>query len=324
MMQGLYPDIKPYDDFMLPVSSLHKLYVEQCGNPQGIPVLILHGGPGAGCNTNHRRFFDPQRFRMILFDQRGAGRSTPYAELEDNNLSALLSDIDVVLNRLQVPLCILAGGSWGSTLALAFAQSQPQRIMALLLRGVFLGTDDELRWFYQGGAGHVFADHWQDFVAPLTVPERDDVIAAYYQRLIGGNELLSLSAAKQWCVWEAKAATLRPNPDMLEYCLQPHIAQPLAKLETHYFVNNCFLQPGQLIRNMPALVDIPGTIIHGRYDMVCPLSSALSLHQAWPASQLHIIRDAGHAASEAGIVDAIVRAGRDLAKTFAKEFPTAG
>lgn len=324
MMQGLYPEIKPYDDFMLPVSPLHKVYVEQCGNPQGIPVLILHGGPGAGCNSNHRRFFDPLRFRMVLFDQRGAGRSTPYAELEDNDLAALLSDIEVILKHLEVPRCIVAGGSWGCTLALAFAQSQPERIMALLLRGVFLGTDEELDWFYQGGAGHVFADCWQDFVAPLAAVERDDVVGAYYLRLTGANELLRLSAAKQWCTWEAKAATLRPNPELLEYCLQAHVALALARIETHYFVNHCFLSAGQLIQNMSPLADIPGTIIHGRYDMVCPLSSALRLHQAWPASQLQIIRDAGHAASEAGIVDAMVRAGRDMAKIFAKDFPSAG
>lgn len=313
-MQILYPEIKPYARHDVVVSDVHTLYVEECGDPEGLPILFVHGGPGAGFNSSDRRFFDPEKYRIILFDQRGSGRSKPHADLTDNTPKHLISDMEVIRNQLNIDKWILFGGSWGSTLSLLYAQAHPQRVSGLILRGIFLSRDIDLNWFYQSGAHHVFPDYWQDFVKPIPVEEREDMIAAYYKRLTGDNELAKMAAAKAWSIWEGRCATLRPNPEVVHRFAEPHLAVSLARIETHYFVNRTFLEPNQIINNAQALEGIPGIIVHGRYDMVCSLDNAFSLHQAWPDSELHIIRDAGHSSSEPGIIDALIKATNAMAK----------
>jgi len=315
-MLTLYPEVKPNDKFRLNVSALHEIYVEECGNPHGIPVLVVHGGPGAGCDATMRRFFDTTHYRIVLFDQRGAGRSLPHAELEENTTQALISDMEAIRRKLRIDRWILFGGSWGSTLSLAYAQTHPEKVLGLILRGIFLCRDQDLHWFYQDGASHVFPDYWEDYQRLIPEDERADYIAAYYKRLVGADDVLRMAAAKAWSVWEARCATLRPNHDVVEHFADPHVATSLARIEAHYFVNHIFLAKNQLLRDAPILEKIPGIIVHGRYDMVCPLDNAMDLHRAWPESHLEIVRDAGHSALEPGIVDALVRATRDMASRF--------
>lgn len=321
-MYLLYPDIRPYQSQMLPVSGGHEIYLEQSGNPQGIPVLFVHGGPGSGCQKQDRRFFDPERYRIILFDQRGAGRSAPHATLEDNNTEALIADIEAIRDLLQIERWLLFGGSWGSTLSLVYAQRYPQTVMGMILRGIFLCRPSDINWFYRQGASLIFPDYWEDFVHPIPQAERGNLVKAYYDRLTGSNELAKMSCAKAWSLWEAHCATLRPNVDLLEAFSAPHLALALARIEAHYFINNGFLEPNQILDNAPALEGIPGIIVHGRYDMVCPLDNAQSLHHVWHDSELHIIRDAGHASTEPSIADALVRATRAMARRFADDYPT--
>jgi proline iminopeptidase len=318
-MQLLFPEIRTYATHLVAVDELHTLYVEESGNPQGLPVLFVHGGPGAGCSANDRRFFDPERYRIILFDQRGAGRSTPHAELQANTSAHLVADIEAIREHLQVPAWVLFGGSWGSTLALLYAQAFPERVKAMILRGIFLCRQEDLHWFYQSGADRVFPDYWEDFQAVIPAEERADMMAAYYQRLTGPNEIAMMAAAKAWSTWEGRCATLRPNPDVVQHFAEPHRALALARIEAHYFVNAAFIAPGQLLAQADRLTGIPGVIVHGRYDMVCPLDNAFALHRAWPESELQIIRDAGHSSQEPSIVDALVRATNAMALRFAEE-----
>lgn len=317
----LYPDIKPYKTHRLTVESPHQLYIEECGNPDGIPVLFVHGGPGAGCSKQDRCFFDPERYRIILFDQRGAGRSTPHACLDKNNTPALVQDMEAIRQLLGVERWILFGGSWGSTLSLVYAESFPQRVMGLILRGIFLCRPQDLHWFYQEGASHVFPDYWEDYLHPIPEAERSDMIGAYYRLLTGSNELAKMAAAKAWSLWEGRCATLRPNHDVVDTFSDPHLALSLARIEAHYFVHQTFMEDNQILRHADKLEGIPGIIVHGRYDMICPLDNACALHQAWHDSQLNIIRDAGHASREPSIVDGLVRATRDMAKRFEGDFP---
>ncbi len=313
-MMPLYPDIKPYADHRLAVASPHELYIEECGDPEGIPVLFVHGGPGAGCNSKSRCFFNPEHYRIILFDQRGAGRSSPHAALDGNNTQALVEDIEAIREYLGIARWCLFGGSWGSTLSLVYAQTYPQRVLGLILRGVFLCREQDINWFYRHGANQVFPDYWEDFIYPIAEKDRHDLVAAYYQLLIGDNELARMSAAKAWARWEASCASLRPNHELVEHFSDPHTALSLARIEAHYFVNRGFLQTDQIIRNAGKLTGIPGIIVHGRYDMICTLDNAVSLHNSWPDSELHIVRDAGHATSDPSIVDALVRATREMAR----------
>lgn len=306
-MLTLYPDIKPNAQHRIAVDPPHELYIEESGNPEGIPVLVVHGGPGGGCEDYHRRFFDAERYRIILLDQRGAGRSQPLAELEGNTTQALIADMEVVRNFLGIDRWILFGGSWGSTLSLVYAQAYPDRVSGLVLRGIFLCRPEDIQWFYQYGASRVFPDYWQDFLAQIPEHEQSDLVSAYYRRLTSANELEQIQAAKAWSIWEGRCATLHPNPRVVEHFGHPHVAIALARIECHYFMNQSFLQPDQIIRNAGRLKDIPGIIIHGRYDMVCPLDNALALSHAWPEAELRIIRDAGHSASEPAIVDALMR-----------------
>ncbi len=307
-MAGTYPEIKPYATHQLRVDALHSLYIEESGEPEGIPVLFLHGGPGAGCEPNHRRFFDPNRYRIILFDQRGCGRSTPHAELEGNNTANLISDIESIRELLGVNGWLVFGGSWGSTLALAYAESHPNCVLGLVLRGVFLCRDREIEWFYQQGVDRIFPDYWQDFLSVIPEAERGDMVDAYYRRLTGNDEIARMAAAKAWSLWEARTATLLPNKELLKHFSSPHVALSLASIESHYFVNKAFLEPNQLLENAHKLSDIPGIIVQGRYDLICPMESAWELQQAWPNSDLRIVNDAGHAATEAGITKALVEA----------------
>ncbi|WP_431474675.1 prolyl aminopeptidase [Marinobacter sp. KM021] len=311
-MLNLYPEIEPNARHRLAVDEPHELYLEESGNPDGIPVLVVHGGPGGGCEDYHRRFFDAERFRIILMDQRGAGRSTPLAELEGNSTDTLVQDMETIRQFLGIDRWLLFGGSWGSTLSLVYAEAYPERVLGLVLRGIFLCRPRDIQWFYQEGASRVFPDYWQDFVSPIPEVERDGLVSAYYRRLTSPNELEQIQAAKAWSVWEGRCATLHPNPRVVERFAHPHVAIALARIECHYFVNQAFLAPDQIVRNAARLSGIPGVIVHGRYDMVCPLDNALELSLAWPEADLRIIRDAGHSASEPAIVDALIRAVEDV------------
>lgn len=311
-MLHLYPEVEPYARHRLTVDSPHELYLEESGNPEGIPVLVVHGGPGGGCEDYYRRFFDAERFRIILLDQRGAGRSRPLAELEGNTTQSLVDDMEQVRCFLGIERWLLFGGSWGSTLSLVYAEAHPERVLGLILRGIFLCRPEDIRWFYQDGAGRIFPDYWADYVAPIPEAERSDMVTAYYRRLTSENELVQIQAAKAWSVWEGRCATLEPNPRVVEHFAHPHTAIALARIECHYFMNQAFLEPGQILRDARRLADIPGIIVHGRYDMVCPLDNAFALRAAWPQAELRIIRDAGHSASEPAITDALMRAVDDL------------
>jgi proline iminopeptidase len=311
----LYPAIEPYAVHRLTVNGGHEVYIEECGRPDGIPAVFLHGGPGAGCGPSHRRFFDPTRYRIILFDQRGSGRSTPHAGLEQNTTWDLVSDIERVRELLGIERWLVFGGSWGSTLGLAYAETHAERVSALVLRGIFLCRPEEIDWFYQAGASWIFPDHWQDYLAPIPHAERDDLLHAYHRRLTGGDEAVRLDAAKAWSIWEGRCATLLPDQSLRTAFADARMALSLARIECHYFVNQSFMQPNQLIRDAGRLADIPGVIIHGRYDLICPLRSAWELHQAWPRADFQIIADAGHAAFEPGIARALV----DATDRFARE-----
>lgn len=307
-MRGLYPEINPNDQFTLEVDSPHSLYIEECGNPNGIPVVFLHGGPGAGCEPWHRQFFDPERYRIILFDQRGSGRSTPHASLENNTTRDLVADMETLRQHLGIRQWLVFGGSWGSTLALVYAQTHPEHVLGLVLRGIFLCRAQEIHWFYQEGASRIFPDHWQAFVAPIPDSEHHDLLHAHYQRLTGDDEIARMASAKAWSVWEGRASTLRPKSSVVEFFESAHTALSLARIEAHYFVNNSFLHTNQILNDADKLESIPGIIVHGRYDMVCPVENAWQLHQSWPMSDLQIIPDAGHSASEPGTVNALILA----------------
>lgn len=307
-MPGLYPRIKPYATHRLEVDRPHVLYIEESGVPHGIPVIFLHGGPGAGCQPYHRTYFDPEVYRIIMFDQRGCGQSTPHAELECNTTQALVADMEKIREMLGVDQWVVFGGSWGATLGLVYAQAHPKRVQALILRGVFLGRQEEIDWLYRGGLEKFYPDHWQEFIEVVSDMGSDDILAAYYKRLTGKNELARMAAAKAWARWEAITSTLTPSKTVLETFSEPHTATSLAMLESHYFMNKAFLKPNQILDNIHKIADIPGAIIQGRYDMVCPMQSAHDLYEAWPTAELDIIPDAGHSATERGIVDALVRA----------------
>lgn len=313
-MQILYPEIKPYATHSLAVDNIHILHIEECGSKTGIPVLYIHGGPGSGCRSFDRRFFDPEKYRIILFDQRGAGRSTPHAELENNSTEHLLGDIEKIREHLGVDEWVLFGGSWGSTLALLYAEKHPEQVLSLILRGVFLARKSDLHWLYQSGADRVFPDYWSEFIQPIDESERGDIVQAYYNKLSSANEIARMHAAKVWSLWEGRCATLRPSSEVVSVFSDPHLALSLARLETHYFVNRCFIEENQILEHSEKLKGISGIIIHGRYDMICPLENAVSLYNQWPDTELQIIRDAGHSAREPGIVDALVKATNKMAK----------
>lgn len=307
-MRGFYPEIQPYVRHTLAVDDMHQLYIEESGNPQGIPVVFLHGGPGAGCEPFQRCFFDPARYRIVLFDQRGCGKSTPHAELAGNTTQDLVADIERIREHLGIERWLVFGGSWGSTLGLVYAETHPERVLGLVLRGIFLCRPRDIRWFYQDGASCIFPDYWEDYLAPIPPAERGDMVKAYYTRLTGDDEVTRMAAAKAWSLWEGRTATLLPRQSVIEHFGSPFTALSLARIECHYFINDSFLRPGQILDDAHRLKNIPGVIVHGRYDVVCPVEQAFALHAAWPEAQLEIVADAGHSATECGIVDALVRA----------------
>jgi proline iminopeptidase len=310
-MQSLYPQIKPYARHTLSVEEPHLLYVDESGQADGLPVLFVHGGPGAGCDALSRRFFDPELYRIVTFDQRGCGRSMPHASLQNNTTADLIADMERIREHLGIEKWVLFGGSWGSTLSLAYAQAHPERVLALILRGIFLCRPQDFHWFYQEGASRMFPDYWEDYLAPIPASERGDLMQAFHKRLTGDDEIAQMQAARAWSMWEGRTASLRPNPQLVERFHERALS--IARIECHYFVNDAFLEPDQLLRDMPKIAHLPGIIVHGRYDVICPLDNAWALHQAWPNSELQIIRDAGHAASEPGIADALVRAANQIA-----------
>ncbi|QRY80047.1 prolyl aminopeptidase [Pseudomonas sp. PDNC002] len=313
-MQSLYPEIKPYARHELAVEEPHVLYVDESGMPDGLPVLFIHGGPGSGCDAMSRRFFDPNIYRIVTFDQRGCGRSTPYASLENNTTWHLVQDIERIREHLGIDKWVLFGGSWGSTLSLAYAQTHPERVLALIVRGIFLCRPQEIRWFYQEGASRLFPDYWEDYLAPIPADEHDDLLHAFHRRLTGPDQIAQMHAARAWSTWEGRTATLRPNPAVVERFSDPHRSLSIARIENHYFVNDGFLEPDQLLRDMHKIAHLPGVIVHGRYDVVCPLDNAWALHKAWPNSELQIVRDAGHVAGEPGITDALIRATNEIGR----------
>ena len=317
-MLTLYPAIQPFNTFRLKVDSIHELYVEESGNPNGLPIVFIHGGPGSGCGESDRCFFDPKAYRIVLFDQRGTGHSTPYACLEKNTTQDLVADIEKIREHLAIAKWVVFGGSWGSTLSLAYAQAHPNRVRGLILRGIFLGTTEEIYWFYKTtGAADIFPDYFEDFIAPLGKVDLNsiDMIATYYALLTSNDEIKRLAAAKAWSTWEGRAATLEPDLKKIEKFSNAHFALSIARIECHYFTNHCFFTENQLLKNMHKIAHIPSIIVQGRYDMICPTKQAWNLHKAWPGSELILIRDAGHSSSEPGIMDALIRA----TQTFAKQ-----
>lgn len=309
MLKNFYPEIEPFSKELLKVSDIHEIYVEQAGNPKGYPIIFLHGGPGGGTSPDHRRYFDPNFYRIILFDQRGCGQSRPFAELRENTTWDLVSDIEKIRQHLKIEKWHVFGGSWGSTLALAYAIKHSHQVSALILRGIFLCRPQEIKWFYQEGASQLFPDLWEEYLKPIPVSERSHMVKSYYQRLTSSDENIRLQAAKAWSKWEGGTSYLLPKPSAIDEFDSPEKALPFARIECHYFINNAFFETDNFIlENVSAFRKIPGIIIQGRYDVVCPAVSAWELHRAWPESQIKIIQDAGHSASEPGIRSALLEA----------------
>lgn len=314
-MGQLYPPIEPYRVQRLRVSELHEIHVEESGNPNGKPVVFVHGGPGGGCEGWHRQFFDPKRYRIVLFDQRGCGRSTPWAELRENTTWDLVADMEKIRELLGIERWAVFGGSWGSTLAIAYAESHPERTAALILRGIFLLRPEEIRWFYQEGCNYLYPDAWEHYIAPIPLAERSDFVSAYHRRLTSDDAAVRRAAARSWSIWEGATSKLIPSPDMVARYGGDDFAEAFARIECHYFVNGGFFRsPNQLLEDVPKIRHIPGVIVQGRYDVVCPMKSAWDLHRAWPEADLQVVADAGHAASEHGTLSRLI----DAADRFAR------
>lgn len=316
-MTCLYPAIEPFRTHRLKVSDLHEIHIEECGNPDGLATLFVHGGPGGGIEPWNRQFFDPKRYRIILFDQRGCGNSTPHAELRENSTWELVSDIERIREALEIDRWLVFGGSWGSTLSLSYAIKFPQRVAALILRGIFLLRQAELRWFYQDGCNWIYPDAWEAYRDAIPIAERDDFIAAYYRRLTSHDASIRIAAARAWSLWEAHTSKLMRNNEQAGRFGNGHFAEAFARIECHYFVNAGFFPyDGWLLDQIPLIRAIPAVIVQGRYDVVCPLRSAWDLHQIWPEAEFHIVPDAGHAASENGTLSRLVDATNCLADRF--------
>ena len=305
----IYPAFDAFDDGFLAVSDLHTIHFEQSGNIEGIPVIILHGGPGGGMRSEYRRYFDPQKWHIIQLSQRGCGKSTPFAELRENTTWNLVEDIEKLRTHLNIEQWAVFGGSWGSTLSLAYSQSHPDACLALFLRGIFLVRDREIKWFYQEGCSRIFPDAWEAFVEPIPAAERDDFVSAYYKRLTDERPEVRQKAAKAWSTWEASNLKLIPDNDLIESFGESNFAEAFARIECHYFINKCFFdEDNYLLNRIDRIRHLPCVIVQGRYDIVCPTESAWDLHKAWPEATLHIVADAGHAVSETGIQKELVAA----------------
>ena len=307
-MRQLYPDIKPNQSWQLKRGHIHNLYIEECGNPDGTPVSFLHGGPGTGCVPAHRRFFDPQSYRIILFDQRGCGRSLPHCCLDENTTWDLVDDIEAIRQFLNIEKFVLFGGSWGSSLALAYAQTYPQFVAAMILRGIFLCRQHEIQWFYQSGTSRFFPDYWRDFISLVDEEQRSDIVYAYHLMLTSENEITRMAAARAWVQWESRCSELTYHDHAEHKNKVSPSTLAMACIENHYFINDSFFASNQLLANMPIIEHIPAMIIHGRYDTICPLENAWQLQQAWPNSKLYITPATAHSAFEPANIDALVRA----------------
>ncbi|MBB6189170.1 prolyl aminopeptidase [Rhodanobacter sp. MP7CTX1] len=308
-LRSLYPEIEPFDSGFLKVSALHTLYYEQSGNPNGKPVVFLHGGPGGGTNAKCRRFFDPAVYRIVLFDQRGCGKSTPHAELTDNTTWDLVADIERLREQLAIDRWQVFGGSWGSTLALAYAQKHPDQVTELVLRGIFMLRRWELEWFYQKGCDALYPDAWETYLNAIPEAEQGDLMSAYYRRLTGDDAQARSDAARAWSVWEGATSFLWQDTSHIASSAEDEFALAFARIECHYFVNGGFFEhDDQLLRNVDRIRAIPTVIVQGRYDVVCPMRSAWDLHRAWPEADLRIVQDAGHSAFEPGIMHELLEA----------------
>ncbi len=309
-MQALFPGIKPNQTYRFSVENPHELYVEESGNPNGIPVIVVHGGPGAGSHPDQRRFFDPSKYRIVLFDQRGCGQSTPHSALDNNHTQALVADMEIIREKLDIEQWVILGGSWGATLALIYAQTHPKRVKAMILRSVLLGNQADKDWFFKNGANRVFPEAWDEFIKPIERKKRDNIIAAYEELLTSDNELTRMAAANAWSTWHRQCSTLRPTPEEKNQLAK---TLRLATIECHYVKNNFFMEENQILKNIMLLRNVPATIIHGRYDMISCYKNAYDLAERWPQAELITVCEAGHASHETGISDAIVRATNKLA-----------
>lgn len=318
-MIPLYPEIEPYTTHQIAMEALknkqhHQIYVEECGNPHGLPVVFLHGGPGSGCRPQHRCYFDPEIYRIILFDQRGCGRSLPHGELENNTSQFLIADMEKIRQQLDIEQWLIFGGSWGATLALIYAQQHPDKVLAMILRGVFLGRKQDIDWVYaEGGASKLFPDAWQKLVKHLPKSKQKTPLKSYYQQLTSADEIHQMAAAKTLQAWESTIVTLRDHEHQADLTQDP---APLAhsRIQLHFAVNECFIADTPILNNIDSIKDIPTIIVHGRYDIVCPIQQTWELHQAWPKSQLNIIAMTGHAAGEPALIHALISATRNMAK----------
>lgn len=310
-MRYYHPDIQPYRSHHLPVGDGHQLWVAESGNPDGIPVLVLHGGPGSGSGDRDRGFFDPRQYRIIQTDQRGCGRSTPHGSLEHNTPQHLVADLEQIRSHLGIDQWVLFGGSWGSTLALLYGQSHPDVVLGFILRGIFLGRQEDMDWLYGGAAGRIFPEHWQKFSA--AVDNARPLLQAYHAKLTGNDELEALRLAKAWAAWEGLIATLKPSPKTVAGLINPHTALSMARISAHYFVHDCFMRPNQLLEDLPSILHLPAILVHGRYDVICPMDNAWTLKQMWPDARLEIIREGGHSAHDPAIADALLRATDEMA-----------
>ena len=305
---SLFPPIEPYNDLFLEVSDLHTIHVEEAGNPDGKPVVFVHGGPGGGIETIYRQYFDPEKWRIVLFDQRGCGKSTPFAELAENTTWDLVSDMEKIRDFLHIEKWVVFGGSWGSTLSLAYAQSHPGKVKGLILRGIFLLRHKEIQWFYQEGTSNIYPDAWENYIKPIDEGERDDFLSAYYKRLTSKNRDVCLEAAKAWSVWEGSTSKLLQDEKIMQHFGEEDFSEAFARIECHYFIHKGWFDPeDQLLQNISLIRHIPGAIVQGRYDVVCPMITAWELHQAWPEAEFHIIKDSGHSMTEPGIAEKLVQ-----------------
>ncbi|MEM1393854.1 MAG: prolyl aminopeptidase [Cyanobacteria bacterium P01_H01_bin.150] len=308
-MRELYPPREAYQEGKLKVSDLHTIYFEESGNPQGKAILVLHGGPGGGCRSSYRQYFNPEKWRVIMFDQRGCGKSTPHAELRENTTWDLVSDIEKLREHLGINNWVVFGGSWGSTLSLAYSQTHPKRCIGLILRGIFMLRQKELHWFYQEGASNIFPDAWEEYLKPISPEERGDLLNAYYKRLTSEDKKVRLEAAKSWSIWEASTSKLFVDKSLKDSFGESDFADAFARIECHYFVNKGFFErEDQLLFNINKIRHIPAVIVQGRYDVVCPMISAWELHKVWSEAEFIVVPDAGHSMSEPGIQTALLDA----------------